>query len=322
MANRLLTEPHEIVAGTLGAAPLDEGHLLETFLRNSPDHVYFKDLEGRFTHLSRSLATWMGVECEGDALGYTDFDFFADEHASAARKSELEIMRTRRPVVALEEREVWPDGRVTWVSTTKVPLCDGEGRVVGIFGASRDITARKELEERESRQADELATLAAELERLTLHDALTGLYNRRGLEQLGNAAIRRGRTSGAGVCVLFTDLDGLKAINDRFGHASGDQALIDVAQMLREAVRSSDVVGRIGGDEFAAVLVGLSDTAVDELCDRVRLATLECRASGLPLSVSIGVARATGSESLDEMLAIADRAMYDQRHRRRRSYGN
>ncbi len=302
--------------------PLDEGHLLQTFLENTPDHVYFKDLEGRFTRLSRSLALWIGVKDAGEALGLTDFDFFADEHASAARSAELEVVRTGQAIVALEEREVWPDGRSSWVSTTKVPLYDRDRRVVGIFGLSRDITARKLSEARERKQAEELAALAAELEQLTLHDELTGLYNRRGFEQLGDAAIARARQDEVEACVLFTDLDGLKAINDSLGHAAGDQALIDVARMLRGAVRSTDVVGRIGGDEFAAVITGLPLSEVEELCDRVRSATQACRPPGHPISVSVGVASfcAGKLERLDELLTMADRAMYEGRHRRRRSH--
>ncbi len=301
-------------------APVDEGYLLQTFLENTPDHVYFKDLDGRFTRVSRSLARWLGVEEVDQVLGSTDFDFFADQHASAARRSELHVMRTGQHVVALEEREVWPNGRVSWVSTTRVPLHDRGGRVVGIFGLSRDITARKLSEDREREQADQLATLAGELAQLTLRDQLTGLYNLRGFEQMGNEAIAAAREIDADVCVLFTDLDGLKAINDGYGHAAGDRALIAVATKLREAMRSNDVVGRIGGDEFAAVLIGLSPPQVEKLCDRVRTAIKAC---GLehPLSASIGVATLCAGklEGLDELLTTADRAMYEGRHSRRRS---
>lgn len=306
-----------------GGVPVDEGHLLRTFLDNTPDHVYFKDLDGRFTRLSRSLALWMGVSDADEALGFTDFDFFADEHASAARRAELEVMRTGQHIVALEEREVWPDGRVSWVSTTKVPLHDRSGGVVGIFGLSRDITARKLSEERERQQADQLATLAGELAHLTLHDELTGLYNRRGFEQLGNEAIRGAREVEAEVCVLFTDLDGLKTINDGYGHAAGDRALIAVGTTLRDAVRSTDVVGRIGGDEFAAVLIGLSPSEVEGLCKRVKGAIKACR-SEHPLSASIGVATfcAGKLERLDELLTMADRAMYQGRHSQRRSHSH
>ena len=148
------------------------------------------------------------------ALGKTDDDFFAASHARPARASELEIMRTGEPIVGLEERELWPDGRVSWVSTTKVPLRTRDGRVIGIFGLARDITARKLAEQQTQRQGAELKRLAAQLEQLTLHDELTGLYNLRGLELLGGNALDRAKRDGSALCVLFMDLDGLKAIND------------------------------------------------------------------------------------------------------------
>ncbi len=299
---------------------LDAAHLLQTFLDNTPDHVYFKDLEGRFTQLSHSLALWLGFEDITAAIGSADADVFAAEHAGPARRQELEVMRTGESIVGVEEKEIWLDGHISWVSTTKVALYDREERVVGIFGTSRDITPRKLLEAREQEQAEALATLAGELEQLSLRDELTALFNRRGFEQLGDAAIGAARQGETEICVLFMDLDGLKAINDRFGHAAGDQALIHVAKTLRAAVRSTDVVGRIGGDEFAAVVAGLSSTAVDKLCDRVRTETVADEASPHPISVSIGVAMAAAGsrESLSELLVAADRAMYDGRHRRRK----
>ena len=310
-------EPEPAAEGSL-----DERDLLQTFLDNTPDHVYFKDVEGRFTRLSRSLARWLGLEDADQALGLTDFDVFAEEHASAARAAELELMRTGEQIVALEEREVFPDGRFTWVSTTKVPLRDDDGRVVGIFGTSRDITARKAAEAREREQAVKLAALAAELEQLSLNDELTGIHNRRGFEQLGERALERARQDDTKVCVLFFDLDGLKGINDGFGHAAGDRALIHVAATMRDAVRATDIVGRIGGDEFAAVIVGMSIEEVDELCERIRFATMASRVPDLTVSVSIGVAALqTGkAERLHELLTLADRAMYEGRHRRRRSH--
>lgn len=299
---------------------VDEGRLLHTFLDNTPDHVYFKDVEGRFTHLSRSLSRWLGAGSPQDAIGRSDSEYFADAHASAARSGELEVMRTGEPIVGLEEREVWPDGRVSWVSTTKVPLHGDNGQVVGIFGMSRDITARKLAEEREREQADQLAALAGELARLTVHDELTGLYNRRGFEQLSKEALAAARQAEAEVSVLFTDLDGLKAINDGHGHAAGDTALVAVATALRHAVRSTDVVGRIGGDEFAAVLVGLSAPEVEGVCKRVCDAMEGC-GSEHPLSTSIGVATSAPGESksLEELLTMADHAMYDGRRSRPRS---
>ena len=108
-----------------------------------PDHIYFKDVDSRFTMMSRALAQSFGLEDPDEALGKTDADFFSQEHARLALEDEQRIMRSRLPVVGLEEKETWPDGHETWVSTTKLPRTDPDGNVVGTFGISRDITARK-----------------------------------------------------------------------------------------------------------------------------------------------------------------------------------
>jgi diguanylate cyclase (GGDEF)-like protein/PAS domain S-box-containing protein len=300
---------------------MDPGYLLETFLETTPDHVYFKDMDGRFTLISGALVRWFGLHDVQDILGRTDDDFFAASHAEPARAAELEVVRTGEPVVGLEEREVSADGRVTWVSTTKVPLRTREGRVIGIFGISRDITERKLAEQHTQQQAAELERLAARLEQLTLHDELTGLYNRRGLELLGGSALERAKRDGSAVCVLFMDLDGLKAINDGFGHAAGDRALIAAASGLCDVLRRTDVIARIGGDEFAAVLVGTSAAEAGHLCERVRRGTRALPPGEHSVSVSIGLAAVDPyeAETLDDLIAAADDAMYERRRRRRRS---
>jgi PAS domain S-box-containing protein len=123
-----------------------ERHLLRALLENVPDKIYFKDAEGRFTQVSRASARASGLDDPAQKLGKTDFDYFAEEEARAFAEEELQIMRTGRPVVGKEEREVWKDGRVTWALTTKMPLRDEAGRVAGTFGISTDITDRKHAE--------------------------------------------------------------------------------------------------------------------------------------------------------------------------------
>jgi PAS domain S-box-containing protein len=124
-----------------------ERYLLHSLMDTIPDRIYFKDLDCRFIRVNKTLAEKFGSSDPACALGKTDFDFFAEEHARQAYEDEQEIMRTSRPVVAKEEKETWPDGHVTWVSTTKMPLRDSHGHIVGTFGISRDITERNQAEE-------------------------------------------------------------------------------------------------------------------------------------------------------------------------------
>jgi PAS domain S-box-containing protein len=121
--------------------------LLQTLLDKFPDPVYFKDAAGRFTRINQSLACYLGLGDPAQAVGKSDFDFFATAHADAAHADEQEVMRTGRPVVSKEEKETWLDGRERWVSSTKIPLHDTQGKVIGTFGISRDITPWKQAEE-------------------------------------------------------------------------------------------------------------------------------------------------------------------------------
>jgi len=123
-----------------------EQQLLRALLDNVPDNIYFKDLASRFIRVSKSKALKAGLGDPKALIGKSDFDHFTSEHAQPAYDAEQRIIRSGQPLIDIEERETWPDGRVTWVSTSKLPFYDQEGRVIGTFGISRDITARKEAE--------------------------------------------------------------------------------------------------------------------------------------------------------------------------------
>jgi PAS domain S-box-containing protein len=124
-----------------------ERYLLRSLMDTVPDKIYFKDRDSRFIRVNKDLAENCGLADAMEALGKTDADFFTQEHAEQARADEREILRTGQPIIAKEEKETWFDGRVTWASTTKLPLRDPQGRVIGTIGISRDITERKRAEE-------------------------------------------------------------------------------------------------------------------------------------------------------------------------------
>lgn len=140
-----------------------EKYLLDALLNNIPDAIYFKDKESRFIRLSQSMAHLFGVESVSQVIGKTDFDFFAGEHARQAFNDEQNIIRTGQPVRDLVERETWEDRDDTWVSTTKMPLYDQQGNIVGTFGISRDITPIKTLEIETLRKNQELVATEEEL---------------------------------------------------------------------------------------------------------------------------------------------------------------
>jgi PAS domain S-box-containing protein len=117
--------------------------MLEVLMDALPDSIYFKDAESRFVRVNRSTVTKFGLVDRSQIVGRTDFDFFQAEHAQEAFDDERLIMETGQPIVAKEEKETWPNGGESWVSTTKVPVRNAEGRVIGTFGVTRDVTIRK-----------------------------------------------------------------------------------------------------------------------------------------------------------------------------------
>jgi PAS domain S-box-containing protein len=131
-------------------------------MENLPDSIYFKDTDSRFLRASHGLAEKFGLRDPAEARGKTDFDFFTEEHARQAREDEERLMQSGQVLLNKEEKETWPDGSTTWVSTTKLPLHDRAGKLIGTFGISRDITDQKRAEEamRAARDAAEAASRA------------------------------------------------------------------------------------------------------------------------------------------------------------------
>jgi diguanylate cyclase (GGDEF)-like protein/PAS domain S-box-containing protein len=181
----------------------------------------------------------------------------------------------------------------------------------------RDISEQRATERR-------LRDALEEMSRLATTDQLTGLLNRRGFMTVGHTLEEQAHRNGHPLVVLTADVDGLKSINDRFGHAAGDDLLRDVAATLTASLRTADVIARLGGDEFGVILTGAraaadAAAAVERINDNLEKQSRE--RWGRPVRVSIGIASGTpGSAfSLYELLRIADDAMYAQKPSARRS---
>lgn len=198
-------------------------------------------------------------------------------------------------------RIIRPDGAQRWLWVEGGPV--GGGIVTGFV---QDVTHTKAVEE--------------ELQRLALHDELTGLANRRAFVTVGEQLLRIAQRTGQGAVLLYIDLDNMKAVNDRYGHAAGDAALLDVAGLLRSTFRDSDVVARIGGDEFC-VLIPRGETDGTEGLTRLRRAVDAREAEFPPIALSIGVAEypGIGEPSIEDLIQRADAAMYDEKAARRRA---
>jgi PAS domain S-box-containing protein len=143
-----------------------ERQLLDAFMENIPESVYFKDLNSRFVRISTKMAREIGLTGASQATGKTDLDFFSSQLAEISFADEQEIIRTGQPLLEKEEEETWEDGHRTWVITNKVPLRDRRGHIIGTMGVSHEITERRLAEEELARKADELKRTNATLEQL------------------------------------------------------------------------------------------------------------------------------------------------------------
>lgn len=171
-----------------------------------------------------------------------------------------------------------------------------------------------------SRLRAEVARLESrveQLDELAHRDALIELPNRRGFMRQLDMVVDRVQRYGDSAAMLFVDLDGLKMINDSFGHKAGDEALIQVAEMLVGGVRRSDCVARIGGDEFGILLAQADEPSTRETVSRLVSMIADCQfvhdGDELPLSVAIGYAMIREGDDSDSVMARADKEMYKRK---------
>jgi diguanylate cyclase (GGDEF)-like protein/PAS domain S-box-containing protein len=210
------------------------------------------------------------------------------------------------PVETIRYRK---DGSHVHVIVAGSPILVG-GELIGIVAVYTDITARKRMEE----------TLRA----LALIDELTGLYNRRGFLTLAQQQLKMANRAKRRMLLLFADFDDLKRVNDTFGHVKGDQALIEIANVLRESFRESDIIARIAGDEFVVLATEISGTSAETIATRLQenLEVRNARRARLyKLSLSVGIAHYDPEHpcSIDDLMAQADTVMYEHKRGNQKS---
>jgi diguanylate cyclase (GGDEF)-like protein len=290
------------LASSVSSREAIERLCIRNLLASPEERVFFKDTASRFLFVSAGfLAALAHGRSLVEVIGKTDFDIFSRPHAVAAFEDEQRVIATGQPIVAKVERETFPDRPDVWVSTTKLPLRDEHGEIIGTWGISRDVTAQRAAEHALAHQA--------------LHDPVTGLANRVALmDRLAQALVALERRSGR-VGLLFVDLDDFKDVNDSLGHDAGDRVLVEVGQRLTDVARRVDTVARLGGDEFVVLCAHLNDDEdVRLIGDRVvRAIRAPIMIDGRELCVtgSLGVV-VTVDPHVDpgELLRRADVALY------------
>lgn len=270
-----------------------------TLARNAPVGIFLTDTEGRCTYINEH---WMAL------TGYTQDEALGDGWMCAIHPDDRERLgrewrdatRNRAPFTS-EFRFHTPEQRDVWALAGAIPMRAADGGIAGYIGTVMDISERKRAEET--------------IRELSLIDELTGLRNRRGFLNLTQVELMLARRMGRGLWLFYADLNGMKQINDSFGHAIGDLALQDTAAILRETFRDTDVIARLGGDEFAALSLEANLESPDPIVARLRARVDAHNAAGkrpFRLSVSVGAARFHPDKhgSIEQLMADADAAMY------------
>jgi diguanylate cyclase (GGDEF)-like protein/PAS domain S-box-containing protein len=276
----------------------------EAILDHIPGLIFYKDKKNNFVTVNKYMADAhqiSKIEIEGknaeeiypldDAKKYYEDDLFVIESGEAR----------------LNIEEPWEtDGENRWVNTSKIPLKDDKDEIIGVLGLSFDITEKHRLE--------------LELERLTRVDFLTNINNRRYFVELAENELIRNKRYNNSSALLMIDIDHFKKVNDKYGHAIGDKALKKITEVCIQTIRTTDFMGRLGGEEFGIYLINTDFDEAIEVAERIRenINNIDIEADDstkLELSVSIGVTKPLSvDEKLNEIMKRADKAMFKAKH--------
>ena len=276
-----------------------------SLVESTEDSIYLVDTDYRYLFINKKHLARLGISGENYVgRGYGEY------HSPEITKKFIEtvdvVFKTGESVQHEHRSERDDEHFLLTLSPVKEP----DGKTIAVMIVSKRITQLKRLEEN--------------LRALSLTDDLTGLYNRRGFMTLADQHFKVAKRLKNRVFMLYADLDDLKVINDTFGHRQGDLALIDVAAILRDTYRESDIIARIGGDEFVVMPVGTTEDSVEIITARLEknLESYNAQLSrGFRLSMSVGIAFFDPEHpmTVDELLIEGDRMMYRQKKTRKKS---
>jgi diguanylate cyclase (GGDEF)-like protein/PAS domain S-box-containing protein len=287
---------------------------LRTVVQSIPDMVWAKDLSGVYVDCNPEFARFFGAAA-AQIIGKTDYDFVDQLQADSFREKDALALESDGACMNEEFVRYASDGHGVLLETIKTPMRDGAGKVIGILGIARDITARRDVEEQLRRAVGTLEILNCELQELARTDSLTGLANRRAFDEALKAEFLRSRRFLTPAALLMIDIDHFKTINDAYGHDMGDRALVALAATLKTTARATDLPARIGGEEFVLLLAGTTLAGGIELAERLRraIACIDVAAAteSFGFTASIGVTSfQAGDQGWSEAVARADQAMY------------
>lgn len=272
--------------------------MYRSLVESTEDSIYLVDRNYKYIFMNKKHQSRVG-------LSNSDFidRSYVEIHSSAETKEFIKMVDKVFDIGLPVQQDHKSSRDKMYFLRTLSPVKDKNGKVVAVTVLSKNITDRKKMEE-------DLRTLA-------ITDELTGLYNRRGFLTLAGQQLKLANRLKREVLIFYADLDDLKAINDRYGHQEGDRVILETADLLREVFRESDIIARIGGDEFVVFPVQITDSSTETLSERFNEHLKkhnEKRESSYSLSISVGIAYYEECRySIEELLVMADKLMYEQK---------
>lgn len=281
----------------------------EVLLDAIPDLIWLKDPNGVYLFCNRAFERLFGAK-EKEIVGKSDYDFVEYQLADFFRTHDILAMDAKEPVRNEEELSFKEDGYNGLFETIKTPVYDQKSQLLGVLGISRDITARRENEEK--------------IQKLEYFDPLTSLPNKLQLRIRLEHDLSIMERQNEQLAVLFIDFDHFKNINDTLGHAIGDELLVKVSKRLKALLRQIDTLSRQGGDEFVVILPGVSVDDAAHMAKRLLQSIeqpIKLEENELIITASVGIALyPNDGKDIDTLFKCADAAMYLAKQNGRNNY--
>lgn len=280
----------------------DNERQLTTILDNMKAHVYIKDTSHTYTYVNADMCEYLGKSFD-EIVGKKDEEIFGKKVAKRFHPIDEQVFNYRENCTSVEKSRHYRTGKTRYFLSVKAPLINDLGNAHALIGISTDVTEQQRLEK--------------ELRKMASTDVLTGANNRRHFLELCEQEMKRAKRYKNKLSLIMLDMDHFKHINDTFGHAVGDNAIRAMTQLCRDSLRNTDVLGRIGGEEFAILLPETDVIGAWQIAQRIRKNTEEFRFEAGKdkferFTASFGL---TGLLATDDnpgdLLKRADIALYD-----------
>lgn len=269
-------------------------------VENSHDIIYKINADGIFIFVSPAWTTLLGHPVT-QVVGKSFKSFVHPDDIPGCMVFLQSVLKSGQQQVGAEYRVQHIDGTWYWHNSNAVPLKDKNGMTIGFYGIASDITERKRLQDK--------------LELQATTDELTGVSNRRNFLELASRELKRAIRLNHPLTIAIIDIDHYKTVNDTYGHAAGDQALLNFVKICQKNIREIDIFARIGGDEFALLLPETKRDQAYTIVERIRLTleslTMDLAGKPVTITISSGISNLENKdEPLDTLLSQADKALY------------